>query len=152
MPCPGRRYSIDGEQNIASPDDSILGITSAATVRPVIHYIGIGISGTPADNAITWYLGRHTAAGTSTAVTPQALDPADPSSLTAAGENHTIEPTLTANAILFRLALNQRASHSWWADAYGGLQAPATAANGITAYPVHASATVLGDMTMHFSE
>lgn len=152
MPCPGRRYSIDGEQNIASPDDSVLGLTSAATIRPVIYHMAIGISGTPADNAITWYVGRYTAAGTATSVTPQALDPADPAALASAGENHSVEPTYTANAILFRLALNQRASHAWWADAYGGLQAPATAANGLGVYPVHASATVLTDVTCHFSE
>lgn len=152
MPCPGRRYSIDGEQAVTDPFDSLLGLTSAATIRPVIYHMVLGVSGTPADNAISWYAGRYTAAGTATAVTPQALDPADPAALASAGENHTAEPTYTANAILFRLALNQRASHAWWADAYGGLQSPATAANGVGIYPSHASASVLADATVHFSE
>lgn len=89
MPCPGRRYSIDGEQNLASPDDSTLGLTSAATIRPVIYHMVIGVSGTPADNAITWYAHRYTAAGTATSVTPLALDPADPAALAAGAENHT---------------------------------------------------------------
>lgn len=152
MSAPGRRYSIDGEQNIASPTDSVLGLTSATTIRPGIYYIGIGVSGTPADNAIVWYMQRHTAAGSGTAVTPQALDPGNPAALASALEDISTEPTYTSNAILWRLALNQRASHSWWADAYGFLMSPATAANGLTLAPVHASASVLVDAMMHYFE
>lgn len=148
----GRRYSVDGEQNVASPDDSILGITSTTTIRPTIYDLLIGSSATPADNALTWYGQRHTAAGTATAVTPVALDPGDPAASTASGENHTAEPTYTANAILFRLALNQRASHRWIADPDGGLVCPASANNGATFFPVHASFTGLCDMTIHFQE
>jgi hypothetical protein len=152
MTGPGRRYSVDGEQNIASPTVSCLGVTSASTVRPGIYFVMIGISGTPADSAVTHYIQRHTAAGTVTSVTPVPLDSGDPAALAQSGENHTIEPTLTANLIVFRLALNQRASHSWWADPYGALCLPATAANGLTHYPVHASSTVLVDVTMHYFE
>jgi hypothetical protein len=148
----GRRYSIDGEQNIASPTDSCLGLTSTTAIRPGLYDLLLGSADTPADTAIEWYIGRHTAAGTATAVTPTALDPGDPAATASAGENHTAEPTLTANAILFRLPLNMRASHRWIADPDGGLYSPATANNGITLYPVHASSTVLVAATMHFQE
>jgi hypothetical protein len=148
----GRRYSVDGEQAVASPDDSVLGITSTTAVRPTIYDLLIGSAATPADNALEWYLQRYTAAGTATSVTPLALDPGDPASTTTSGENHTVEPTYTSNAILFRLALNQRASHRWIADPDGGLVCPATNSNGIGAYPVHASFTGLVSMTMHFQE
>lgn len=148
----GRRYSVDGEQNVASPDDSCLGITTTTAIRPIIYDILIGSSATPADNALQWYLQRHTANGTNTAVTPQALDPGDPAATATGQENHTVEPTFTANAILFRLSLNQRASHRWVADPDGGLQCNATASNGITSYPNHASATVLTENTFHYQE
>ena len=152
MTGPGRRYSVDGEQNIASPDDTCLGITTATTVRPGVYFIMIGCSGTPADSAITHYAQRSTAAGTATSVTPQPLDIDDPAALASAGENHTGEPTYTSNAVLFRLALNQRASHSWYADAFGALCISDTSAAGIGFFPVHASSTVLIDMTLHYFE
>lgn len=114
--------------------------------------IAIGSAATPADNAIEWFLQRHTAAGTSTAVTPAAIDPGDPASTTSSGENHTVEPTYTSGAILWRLALNQRASHTVIFDPNAGLKAPATANNGITAYPVHASFTGLVSACFHFEE
>lgn len=148
----GRRYSVDGEQNIASPTDTCLGITATTAVEPGIYYIGLGCEDTPADASITWYLGRTTAAGTNTAVTPQNLGPSTTASTTTAGENHTAEPTYTANAVLWRLALNQRASHSLVFDPDGALYAPATSNNGIALYPVHASSTVLVSGTMHFQE
>lgn len=148
----GRRYSIDGEQAVASPADTMLGLTSATTVRPIIYMVSVGCEATPADNALIWYMQRYTAAGTATSVTPLALDPDDPASLCSAGENHTAEPTYTSDEILFRLALNQRASHTIIFDPDGGLQLPATANNGAGLYPTHASATPLCSGTMHFQE
>ena len=148
-----RKYSVDGEQNIASPDDSILGITQTGTVvEPSIFYLAIGCEVAPVDATIIWYLQRHTAAGTSTAVTPQNLGPGTAAASAVGAENHTIEPTFTANAILWRLGLNQRAAHSLVFDPEGCPTGPATANNGITAYPQHASSTVLMSMTMHYRE
>jgi len=148
----GRRYSVDGSQNIASPDDTCLGITATTAVEPGIYLLSFGCEDTPADASIVWYAGRTTAAGTATAVTPQNLGPGTTASTTTAGENHTAEPTYTANAILFRLALNQRATHTVIFDPDGALYAPATANNGIAMYPVHASSTVSVSCTAHFQE
>ena len=147
-----KKFSIDGEQNIASPDDSIPGLTATSAVEPSIYFFSIGSEATPADNTIPWYAQRHTAAGTATSVTPQNLGPATTASTATAGENHTVEPTYTAAAILFRLGLNQRSAHSIVLDPDGGITAPATANNGITFYPQHASATPLMSMTIHFTE
>lgn len=109
------------------------GLTSATTIRPSIYDIVIGSDATPADQASKFIFQRYTVAGTSTAVTPQALDPADPASLLASttGQAHTVEPTYTANAILLPIALNQRATYRWVAAPGGELVMPATAANGI---------------------
>lgn len=148
----GRRYSVDGEQNIASAADTCLGITGSTAVEPGVYFLTVGCEDTPADASIYWYLGRTTAAGTATAVTPQNLGPGTTASTTTAGENHTAEPTYTANAILLRLALNQRATHTIVLDPDGALYVPATANNGLGLYPNHASSTVLVSATMHFQE
>jgi hypothetical protein len=63
-------------------------------------------------------------------VTPQNLDPASATTEYDAGENHTVEPTFTAAAILLNIPLNQRATFRWVAAPGGELVMPATAANG----------------------
>lgn len=146
----GRRYSIDGEQNIASPTDTCLTLTGGTTNRPEIFDGWIGSEGTPADSAIVWYMQRTTAAGTGTAVTPQALDSGDPAAIAAGAEDHTAEPTYTAAAILFRLGLNQRASHKLNLDPNAPIRIPATANNGVGLYPVHSSSTILVSATIWF--
>lgn len=148
----GRRYSIDGQRAVASPTKTLLGLTGGTAIRPFVYDMLLGSSASPADNAILWYIQRSTAAGTSTSVTPSALDPGDPSATSTAGQNHTAEPTYTAGAILFHLALNQRASHRWIADPNGPMTIPATANNGLGLYPVNSSFTGNVDATVHFAE
>jgi hypothetical protein len=148
----GRRYSIDGLRAVNAAGKTILGLTGGTTIRPRIYDMLLGSSATPADNAIQWFLQRSTAAGTSTAVTPTALDPGDPAATATAGQNHSAEPTYTAGAILFHLALNQRATHRWIADPNGPLVIPAVANNGIGLYPVNASFTGNVDATIYFEE
>lgn len=147
-----RRYSIDGAQAVASAADSVLGLTSATTIRPAIYDVIFGSTATPADNALQWLLQRYTAAGTATAVTPQKLDPGDPAALAAAGENHTAEPTYTANEILLNIAANQRSTQRWVAAPGGELKAPASANNGIGVQPVHSSFTGSVEVTIHYAE
>lgn len=147
-----RKYSIDGEQNVAAPDDTCLNFTSTTAIEPSLFYLAIGSEATPADNTLIWYLHRHTAAGTGTAVVPQNLGPSTTAGTTVAAENHTIEPTLTAAAILWRLGLNQRAAHSLVFDPEGCPTAPASANNGISLYPQHASATPLVSATIYLRE
>ncbi len=128
----GRRYATD-VLDTNTVDITVGGLTSAATIRPRIYEFSIGSAATPADQAAAYHLERYTAAGTSTAVVPQALDPADPASLLAAttGENHSVEPTYTAAAILMDIPVNQRATYRWFAVPGGEIVMPATAANGI---------------------
>jgi len=106
-------------------------VSTTQARRGKIYDIMFGSEATPNDAAILWTFQRYTAAGTSTAVTPQALDPADAAFLGQAGENHTIEPTYTASAILLNVPLNQRATYRWVAAPGGELVYPATTANGI---------------------
>jgi hypothetical protein len=110
-----------------------LGTMTADATRPRrlrVYDAIVGSEATPADAAILWTFRRCTAAGTSTGVTPQNLDPASAATEYDAGENHTIEPTYTAGAILLNIALNQRATFRWVAAPGGELVMPATASNG----------------------
>lgn len=126
----GRRYSTDGNQNAAATT-TIIGLTSATTIRPKIYEVVFGSAATPADQSFNMMVSRFTAAGTSTAVTPRPHDPADPASLATGGENHTVEPTYTADLNLLSFSINQQATFRWVVPPEEGLVAPATAANGL---------------------
>lgn len=111
-----------------------LGTVSADATRPrrlEWYECIVGSEAAAADNPFLYVLQRCTAVGTSTAVTLQNLDPADATSEADAGQNHTIEPTYTAGAIMMEIPLNQRATFRWIATEGGRLITPATASNGI---------------------
>lgn len=125
-----RRYSSSGNQNAAA-SVSILGLTSATTIRPHLYEIVFGSAATPADQSFNMQVNRFTAAGTATSFTPIALDPANPAALAAAGYNHTVEPTYTSASVLLSFSVNQQATFRWVVPPDEGLVAPATAANGL---------------------
>lgn len=136
-----RRYSIAGTRAVASPTKSLLGLTSAATIRPRLYDIIMGSTATPADNALEFLLQRYTAVGTGTGVTPTALDPADPAALASGTAAHSVEPTYTAGAVLLDIAQNQRSTQRWVAAPGSELVLPATANNGVGLQPINASFT-----------
>lgn len=148
----GRKYSVTGSRAVSSSLKTVLGLTSAATIRPRIYDVIFGTSGTPADNALNWLLQRFTAAGTSSAATPVNLDPADPSALASGGQNHTVEPTYTAGAVLLDIDANQRSTQRWVASPGSEFVLPATAANGAGMQTAHASYTGNVDMTLLYEE
>lgn len=145
-------YAIDFHRT-GSNAASVGSVTADAT-RPrrfEIYDLLIGSEAAAADNPFLYVLQRCSAAGTSTAVVPQALDPGDAATEMDAGENHSAEPTYTAAAILLEIALNQRATFRWIATEGGRLIAPATASNGIgIATPV--SAAVIITVQSHVCE
>ena len=147
-----RRYSIDG-QDTCTASTSILGLTSAATIRPHIYHMVVGSDSAAADNAAEFNLQRYTAAGTATGVTPQALDPSDPSALASSGEAHTVEPTYTSGAVMLNWAQNQRATFQWIATPGGEIILPATAANGAGVQSITVpSSTFNTVITIHYEE
>lgn len=147
-----RAYMFDGQRAVASPTKTAFTLTGGTTYRPWIFDGWVGSSATPADNAIEWLFQRTTAAGTSTAVTPTALDPADPAASSTVGINHTVEPTYTAGAILWHLALNQRATQRFQFDPDAPLVIPATANNGLGGQPINSSFTGTIDFGVYFAE
>jgi hypothetical protein len=148
------KYSVDG-QDTNTAATTILGASADAT-RPrriKAAYLTLGSDATPADNAAEYNLQRFTAAGTSTAVTPQPLDPADAATEADAGEAHSIEPTYTANAVMLNFMANQRATFQWYAAPGYEIVVPATASNGlgVLSVTVGGSAVNVG-CTIHFEE
>lgn len=131
-----------------------VGSISADATRPRrgrIYDLIFGSEASPADNPFLWQVQRHTAAGTSTGVTPLPLDPADAATEADGGTNHTVDVTATASAFLLSISLNQRATFRWVAAPGGELVYPATAANGLHVRTPTAS-TVAVTATVHFEE
>lgn len=146
-------YSAKMQRTLsASLSVGIVNAPGSGMRRVKIYDLAIGCEAAPQDVANLWVLQRATAAGTSTAVTPQSLDPADAAAVTVAGENHSVDPTYTANAFLLEIALNQKASFRWIANPGGELVIPATASNGIGLRTTTVGATVTGTSTIHFQE
>lgn len=146
-----RRYAIDG-QDTNTDETSILGLTSAATIRPKIYDVMCTGYGTPNDYQAKYVLNRYTAAGTSTAKTPQALDNGDPASLASAGEAHSAEPTYTANAVLLVISRNMRHPYRWVAIPGREIVLPATAANGVGVLVKEVSTAWTDNVCIHFEE
>ena len=147
-----RCYTVDGTQTITSPTDSTATMGSASTIRPAIYDFYIGSASTPADTAILYTWQRCTALGTGTAVTPEELDNGDPASLATCAENHTVEPTYTADAVVWNVPINQRATHRANLDPRAPFKAPATAANGFGFAATHASSAVDNTLSFMFEE
>lgn len=147
----GRRYSIDG-QDTNTAATTILELRSTTAIRPAIYDLISGSDATPADNAAEYNLQRTTTVGTSTAVTPQALNSADPAATAVAGEAHSAEPTYTANAVLLNYMHNQRATFRWVAAPDGEIVLPA-ASNGVGIIVVTvAGSAVNTGATIHYLE
>lgn len=125
-------YSVTGTTSTPGLNTTASWVAGSSRPRRLKFYDFVfGSQATPADNAFLWSVQRITAAGTGTSVTPQPLDPADFSTESLGADNHTIEPTYTAGAILLQEPMNQRATVRWVARERGELITPATAANGL---------------------
>jgi hypothetical protein len=119
------------QQNLSTTYKTLVEIhaVTATLKRAALYEFEVGIDGSPnaTDCSLDWDISRTTAAGTSTAATPNPLDPADAASGIVAAVNFTAEPTVTAASSLFSLGANQRASYRWIArDDKSALWIPAT--------------------------
>lgn len=137
------RYTASGNQTMTSSLATALTVGSNASTanRNWIYEFTCGDEGTPADNKVLYTAQRCTALGTSTAVTPTLLDPADRAAQAACGENHTVEPTYTSSEEVFEFPLHTSALYRWVAVPGGEIITPATVGSGIGWGTLHASAT-----------
>jgi len=90
-----------------------------------------GCDASPADNMFRARVRRCTTAGTSTATTPRRIDDAEFQTEFDAGENHTVNPTITANSEMIDEPTHQRNSFRWTAVPGREILTPATGANGL---------------------
>ncbi len=147
----GRRYSIaTTDTNTAATTQ--LGLVGTTAVRPQVYDVLVSSVATPADQAGEYFIQRITTAGTSTALTPGALNSGDPAATTICGSNHSAEPTYTANTVMLRFATNQRATFRWVAAPESELVGPATASNGFGLLANATTAAVAMAYTVLFAE
>jgi len=120
--------------------------------RAFVYDFSLGCDASPADNSFVHIVQRCTTAGTGSALTPNALDPGDSQAATmVVKDTVTADPTLTAAAFLFGVALNARATYRWVAAPGGELVTPATASNGII-IGLKSATTTSFQYTAHFDE
>lgn len=147
------RFSTDGEQAAAvAPGATIVSLNGVTTTRAKVYDFTIGSDATPADVALQYVAQRFTISGTGTAVTPRPIDLDAPAALVTAEENHTIEPTYTADLLLWRIAANQRSTYRWVAAPDGELMIPAIADAGIGWTAIHASSVANVILNTHHAE
>ena len=136
------RYSASGSQTLTTSATTSLGLAAQSTAhRNMVYEMWFGNIGAPADLVTVHTVQRITADGSGSAVTPTALDTGDRASQCTCLENHTGEPTYTANTQLLEVPLNHRATFRWVAAPGGEIITPATDNNGIGFTALHASAT-----------
>ena len=140
----GARYQAKGDQTLTTTFTTALTVGSNATTaqRNAVYRFILSIGLTPSDSQITWQGQRVSALGTGTAVTPGLMDPGDRVAQAAVAENHTIEPTFTADAFfLEEMALNARATFMWNAFPGESLTHAATVGAGLDWAALHATRT-----------
>ena len=132
-------YSISNtlagtQQATSSAYKTLLSVTGAASNprRTKVYDVMVGTLGTPADQSYEFDISRQTAAGTSTAVTPNPLDPADAAAISVCAANYTAEGTITAASDVWYIGMNQRASYRWVASPGSELLTPATSSAGLS--------------------
>lgn len=123
---------------------------TAALRRGKLYELTVGCAGAPADNIFQWAVGRITAPGTNTLLTPVALDLADGPNLNLWGSAHTVAATYTGLNLL-AIDLNQRATFRWVAAPYGELVHAATNNVGLGLRTPTATALAI-DATLHYDE
>jgi hypothetical protein len=150
-----RNYAVSGNAtNTASATLPLLTLISAASIQPKIHDLQISSDAAPADHAAKYLLQRCTTAGTpGSSLTPQALDPSHPSAATTSGlAVFGGGPTLTANAFLLAIAVNQRVMYRWACKDGKEITLPATASNGVALMCTVVDSAFNAIMVVHFEE
>ena len=138
-------YHAKGDQTLTTTLVTALtiGVNATTAQRNYIDEYILAIALTPSDSTVSWTIQRCTALGTNTAVTPGGADDgADRAAQALIGKNHTVEPTLTANAFIIEaLPINARATYRWVAGPGKVIVTPATATNGLAFLALHATRT-----------
>lgn len=126
------KYSAALERTLSTTASiGTVGAPGSGMRRIEVCEVILGVEGTPGDTSLKLAAQKYTAAGTSTAVTPTLISDANVASAAVAGQNHTVEPTYTANAFVLKESQNQRSTVRWVENMGDGIIIPATANAGI---------------------
>lgn len=148
------KFAVDFERTLSATASvgTLVGDGSAAR-RAKVYFITFGCAGGTVSDAFNkWVFQRVTAAGTATSVTPQLLDPGETAAINDAAENHTVEPTYTAGAILLNKGLHCRAQYDVQLGPGRELILPATAAAGLGIQTPTAGTTIAAVAQLHYEE
>lgn len=138
----------------ASATLSVGNVTANASTghRMWFNKMVFGASGTPADTAFLVQLQRCTTTGTRTSVTPQLIDPADRAAQATAGEDHSVDPTLTAGAIFYSRGCHTRQGCEMNLAPGWEIVTPATTNNGLALRTPTAGSIIAVNATLWFAE
>lgn len=150
------RYTVPGTlAAVGSSAKTIVQMKQGATVRTRPTLIGykLGFNGTPADNAMLSDIVRcdSTGAGTSSAVTPSPVDPADVATNLSGAENFTAEPT-NVGVTLDELPQHQRTTIVVQLAEENGFVLTGTASHSIIMRTLHASYSGAASGTLSYRE
>ncbi len=150
----GRKYYGYSIAVATGTNTTLVGLVSAATIKPKLYEIVMGSVATPADQACNISVMRFTVAGTpAAAFTAVAPDPNDPASLAVLNQGvFSVEPTTTASSNLLVFSMNQRATFRWVVNPGYELIAPSTAANGLSVRCLSSTSTQAMDTTVAWEE
>lgn len=144
------KYFASGVTGTAAAPQTALSVVGG-TVRLKIYDIILGSVATPADAQVTMSIRRFTAAGTSTAVTPEPLEGGGTAAVGVAGQTHSAEPTYAGIGML--IPIHQRGTFRWVARQGGELCPVITAANGYgIARTANTTGTPAMQAVMHWEE
>lgn len=107
-------YNCDLGRTLHTTDGCAIYQPAAALKRIKLGDLFFGVTGAPADAAVSIAIQRSTAVPTGgTVVTPQALDPADGTASALSMDGTVTNGALTANAFMLNIGLNQRSTVRW---------------------------------------
>jgi hypothetical protein len=136
-----RGYGVVGQcLNTASATLPIGNLVGGTTVRGALFDLILGCHAAPANNAAQYQVQRGTTAGTwggsgGAAITPFPFDTLDSAAVCAANQGVcSVGPTLTANAFLLQVPLNQNSTFRFLAQPGFELKLPA-ATNSLNIMP-----------------
>lgn len=147
------KWGVSANKGSANVQSIVLPTAASSSPRRAkIYDFSWGSGATPADTAFIFVIQRCTTAGTGATLTPNSLDPADTlASTIVVKDTVTSDPTLTASAFLYRVAMNQRNTFRWVAAPGGELIIPATASNGLM-FGLSAASTTTMDCGLNYEE
>lgn len=131
-----RRYTASGFANAAGTGAATaIGITPGSTVIALVDCITVGPGDAPnsTDCSARIRMGRTTAAGTGTSVTPLFVGLNSIAASSTALAAHTVEPTFVSGQTLLDISINQRASLQYQVQDGREFVSVAGAGNGIAA-------------------